>query len=154
MFSLLGHNVQFDRKFLYALFCKLGMHTEFVRRFRPNDICTFEMAKKIFKGKRNGPEKFNLGALCKHFDIKLDNAHDALHDISATYDLYEILRSMKPEVQQQQKSMTYLEKRDKYLDRSYVMFNAEGDVYINEKATKDPEAMKFISEELYNLYGN
>lgn len=154
LFALLGHNVQFDRKFLYSWMCRHGFYGDYVTRFRPNDFCTWKLAKEAFKGKRKRPEKFNLQAICNFFEIPYENGHDALADIRMTYKVYQCLKAMKPDVVVPKVKMSYSEKRKKYLDLSYVMFNPEGDIYINGKATKDPEAMRFISEEIYHLFGS
>lgn len=148
----MGHNVSFDRKFLYSLFCRNAMHTDFVTRFRPNDFCTLDMAKRAFGGKRTKPENNKLGTLCKWFEISLDNAHSALPDIEATYELFQALKVLLPEAPAPVK-MDYAQKRRKYMDAGYCQFNPEGDIFITRKATSDPLAMKFISEEMYHLYG-
>lgn len=153
MFSLMGHNISFDRKFLYALFTRNMKHTDFVNRIRPSDYCTLENARRIFKNRRAKPDKMNLAALCKFFNINLENAHSALPDIEATYELYMALDALTPKIQHSQK-MTYQEKKRIYMDANYIQFNADGDIFINSQATKNPEIMKFITEELYNIYGS
>lgn len=153
MFNLLGHNVQFDRRFLYSFFCRYGGHGDFITRFRPNDICTEDMARVALKHKPNAPKSVSLGNLCKYFDIKLDNAHSALPDIEATYELYQILKAAIPDVRNPSINLSYQEKRQKYLDMKYIQFNSGNDIFITKDAVKDPNVMRFIAEELYHLYG-
>lgn len=155
VFNLLAHNVDFDRKFLYTFFTRYGCHTEFITRFSNKDICTLEMSKRLFANKRAKPSSNKLGDLCKFFSISLENAHSALPDIEATYEVYQNLKAMEsaPIHVQQDKPLSYQEKRIKYLDMSYIQFNANGDIYIDSKMTKDPAAARFIAEEIYRLYG-
>ena len=71
--QLIIHNAQFD----------LSMINESLKRLSKNQIkksdtlCTLEMAKKKFPGSKN-----NLNALCRRFDISLENRqkHGALTD--------------------------------------------------------------------------
>lgn len=154
MFTLLGHNVPFDRRFLYSFFTRNAAHGDFVTRFRPDDVCTEDMARKALKNKSNAPKSMSLGSLCKYFDIKLDNAHSALPDIEATYELYQILKAMIPDIRMPMQPLTYQQKRQKYLDMKYIQFNHGNDIFITKEAVKDPNVMRFIAEELYHLYGN
>lgn len=154
LMALLGHNVQFDRKFLYSWMCRHGHYGSYITRFRPHNYCTLEMARAAFKGKRVKPDKMNLGELCKFFKVELTNAHDALADIEATYEVYQHLKSMIPDVVAPKMTMNYSDKRRKYLDTRYIMFNPDGSIYINDTATKDPEAARFIAEEIFHLFGS
>lgn len=153
LMALLGHNISFDRKFLYTWMCRHGYYGSYITRFRPQDYCTLKMAREAFKGKRIKPEKMNLGSLCKFFKVDLINAHDALADIEATYEVYQHLKAMLPESTVKKPIMNYADKRRKYLDTKYIMFNPDGAIYINDCATKDPEAARFIAEEIYHLFG-
>lgn len=151
-FRFAGHNIGFDRRFLFKTMCRHGFYFEYNSRFRPNYVCTYEMAKKIGK-KKLKVENFKLGTLCKAFDIKLEKAHSAADDIKATYELYEKLKPLTPvEVKAKKTFKTYYEKRLHYLDMSLIQLNPEGGVYIDARATRDPVAMQFILNELYDLY--
>lgn len=151
-FRLAGHNIGFDRRFLFKTMCRHGFYFEYNSRFRPNHVCTYEMAKKIGKTKLR-VENFKLGTLCKAFDIKLEKAHSAADDIKATYELYEKLKPLVPvEVKAKKTFKTYYEKRLHYLDMSHIQLNPEGGVYIDARATCDPIAMQFILNELCDLY--
>jgi DNA polymerase III epsilon subunit-like protein len=155
MFKLVGHNTGFDRRFLYSLFCRHGFHSSYIRRIRMgSEICTLAMAGKLdkkkfkFKGKK-------LGDLCDYFDIKLEGAHRAEADILATYELYKKLSEILPKEENRARVFeSYQKKREHYLDASYVQFNSNGDVYINAKATSDPEALKFLAGELWSMYSD
>jgi DNA polymerase III epsilon subunit-like protein len=154
VFNLLGHNVSFDRKFLYKLFCSYGRHSDFVTLIDSGDICTLEMAKRTFNGKSLKPSSNKLGDLCKFFDIKLLDAHSALPDIEATYKVYQCLKALEVgKLELQNAPMTYMEKRRKYLDYSYITFNPENDIFITKKMTKDPDAIRFIAEEIFRRFG-
>ncbi len=151
MFSLAGHNTAFDKKFLYRFFCRQGEYSAYLTRIRPTHKCTMELARAVFKHARKKPEGFSLGKLCKYFGIPLENAHTAHADIAATVQLYQALTAMMPEVEEVQ-SMTYEQKKRKFLDRSYIQINEHGDIYIDGRATKNKEALKFILGEIWELY--
>lgn len=154
VFNLIGQNIQFDRNFLYTFFSRHMSHGEFITRIKPGDFCTLEMSKKYFSNKGAKPSSMKLGDLCKFFGIKLENAHSALPDVEATYELFLALKAMEPNIPVPTEKLTYQEKRTKYLDPSYVTFNAGGDIYINTKMTKDKAAARFIAEEIYRIYGS
>jgi DNA polymerase III alpha subunit (gram-positive type) len=153
-FRFAGHNIAFDRRFLYKWFCRYGHYGTFHSRFRSTVICTYSMVKKIGKKKTGGSAK--LTELCKHFDIELNNAHTAYADIKATLQLYDILCPLMPPVQitTKREFKTYQEKRRHYLDIAYVIFNPDGDVFINSKTTKDPEALRFVMTEIYDKFAD
>lgn len=156
LFALMGHNVPFDRKFLYMTLNRNMMNMEYITRFRTTDFCTLEMARTIFKGKRNAPEKMNLTALCKFFQIPFENAHDALADIKATYAVFLRLQAMMPPKAAIEvvKKMSYQEKRRKYIDSKYIQFNEDGSFYGSPDLSKNPDAARFIAEEIYHLFGS
>jgi DNA polymerase III epsilon subunit-like protein len=154
VFNLLAHNAKFDRDFLYRFFTRHGSHGEFITRIDHGDVCTLEMAKKIFTGKGVKPSSNKLGDLCRFFNIELLDAHSALPDIEATYEVYQCLKALSGiKMETQERPMTYQEKRAKYLDMSYVTFNGRCDIFITEKMTKDPAAARFIAEEIYRRFG-
>lgn len=151
-FRLAGHNIGFDRRFLYKTMCRHGFYSDYISRFRSDYVCTYEMAKKIGK-KKLKVESFKLGTLCNELDISLKNAHSAADDIRATYELYEKLKPMMPKDETVKRSFkTYAEKRAYYLDMAFVQLNPEGDIFISSQATRDPEALQFIINEIYDLF--
>jgi len=154
IFSLAGHNVAFDTKKFYRFMCRNGHYSSYLNRFRPGDICTLRIAKDCFKNKRNKPEGFSLEKLTKFFEIELINSHSALPDIQATIDLYEKLLPMLSIVQTQKiESLSYQDMKRKYMDMRYVQINPDGDFFVTAEATKNPVILRFIINELYNLYG-
>lgn len=78
---LVIHNAKFDMKFLIANGNNLGFN------IKNSALDTVSVTKELF------PElkKYNLGFLCKNFNISNPNAHRAMSDVLATYDLYKIL---------------------------------------------------------------
>lgn len=154
IFTISGHNVQFDRDFLYHWFCRYGRHSDFVTLFRSNLNCTWEKAKE--RDLKEKTKKLNLGTLCGYFGIKLDQAHRALCDIRATIQLNDALEEIKPQKQYFMKSiegLSNLEKRRKLIDSSYIQINPEGDVFISDMATKNPELFRFVLSELWEVFG-
>jgi len=156
LFALMGHNVSFDRKFLYTWMNRNMFNMQYITRFRTTDFCTLEMAKEVFKGKRNKPENNKLETLCKFFEIPYVNGHDAHADILMTYEVFLRLQAMKaPKVMVEgKKQMTYQEKRRKYIDSRYIQFNEDGSFYGQSTISQDPEAARFIAEELFHLFGS
>lgn len=150
-FSLAGHNVGFDSKFLYRAFCRTGRYGDHVTRFRSNSKDTYTMAKTI--GKRVLKcEDFKLGTLCKYFEIPLERAHSALDDARATYQLYLKLEALMPKLAPEQDFHgSYQQKRRKYLDSKYIIRNPDGSVYLTENWASDRQAREFILSELWEL---
>lgn len=152
VFSLAGQNVKFDIDHFYRLFCRTANYGSYAVRFDSNSICTLRMAKEIFKNKRNKPKSNKLGDLCDYFDIKLDNAHDALADIEATIKLYDKLSSLTPKIIKNKSNLTYHQKRQLYMAADYLTINPEGDCYIHAKVPKDQDAAMFVLNELWRLW--
>lgn len=152
MFGMLGQNISFDQRFLYSFFCRNMMRNEYLMFFRPKYHCTLALAKEVFKGKRNKPSSNKLGDLCSYFKINLTNAHDALADIEATYELYLNLRAMRPETPEEKLNLTYWQKRERYMHSRFCQLSPDG-AFISNTALSSQEALRFIAEELYNSYG-
>jgi DNA polymerase-3 subunit epsilon len=76
-----GHNVRFDYRLVRQEFKRIGIH------FQRKQLCTVRMSQKIFPDSQG----HSLSAICKHLDIRLDNAHRALGDAQATAVLLEKL---------------------------------------------------------------
>lgn len=95
-FTIAGFNVDFDRKFISALFKKTNKEREFLELFTQDIRDTFKRAKKL-KAQLQTPN-LKLKTLCEHFNIEI-NAHDALSDISATIKLDKILSNMLGETE-------------------------------------------------------
>lgn len=78
---LVIHNAKFDMGFLITNCKNLGFN------INNSALDTVSTTKMIF------PElkKYNLAFLCNHFNISNPNAHRAMSDVLATYELYKIL---------------------------------------------------------------
>lgn len=151
VFKLVAHNANFDTKHLFKLFTRSAQYSNYVTRFSPGHICTVQFAKNVFKDERKKPLNFKLGELCKFFGIKLEKAHTALADIEATVELYEKLEAIQNKPKRNTRTLTYQEQRTKYIALDYLTLNPEGDAYIHTKAMQDPEAMRFILNELWRI---
>lgn len=84
--DLVAHNAEFD----YDRF--LVRHMEQINIVLNNrTYCTVEIAKALVKSVDN----YKLKTLCKHFCIKLQNHHNAICDVEATYQLFERLKRIE-----------------------------------------------------------
>lgn len=72
-----AHNVNFDYHFFRSEFARCG------RDFKRPKLCTVQLSRQTFKGLNS----YSLGALCKHFNISLQNHHRALDDAEAAAQL-------------------------------------------------------------------
>ena len=85
--QLAAHNAGFDSGFLFPWFKNLGV-------FLPAEwhvIDTIQVAALYASLTGDRPDSLSLSALSDHFDIELDDAHDALADAVATAKLLRIL---------------------------------------------------------------
>ena len=71
---LCAHNATFDVSFLRNLGKEYGL------TFDTGMLDTLALARMLVPGQG----RYNLSALCKHFDIRLEQAHRAVHDAMAT----------------------------------------------------------------------
>lgn len=153
IFSLSGHNIQFDSKKFFNLFCRNAEYGSYLNRFRPGGICTMAIAKEVFKGKRNKPTGFSLEKLCEFFKIELVNSHSALPDIEATIKLYECLLPKVPTIQNEKiAQLDYQSMRIKFMDLKYVQQNPEGDVFLTRECLLNDVIRRFVFTELDALY--
>jgi DNA polymerase III alpha subunit (gram-positive type) len=81
-FTLAGYNVDFDRKFIGAMFQKHGKNKEYRELFSNNIHDTMVRAKLLKKKKLITSAA--LGSVAQYLGVDLTNAHDAIHDIRAT----------------------------------------------------------------------
>ncbi len=79
---IVGHNIIFDYSFIKANAIKYGYS------FEKDAIDTLKLARMLLPDVTSK----KLGALCEHYNINLTNAHRALHDAKATYELYKHLK--------------------------------------------------------------
>lgn len=94
-FVLAGYNVDFDKRFLSALFTRFGKSADFIRLFELDVHDTYKRAKDLGKAKL-GTENLKLETLCKANGIGI-TAHDALSDIRGTMELDTILAALQGE---------------------------------------------------------
>ena len=80
-FNLVIHNAKFDMGFLIVNGENLGFN------IKNKALDTISVTKDLFPDLK----KYNLASLCKHFKIENKNAHRAMSDVLATYELYKIL---------------------------------------------------------------
>jgi DNA helicase II / ATP-dependent DNA helicase PcrA len=81
--ALAGHNINgFDVWFLRAALRKLDLD-----QVQPLCFDTLEITRRLFRTLR----RYSLSALCAHFDISLDRAHEAHADVEANASLIDVL---------------------------------------------------------------
>jgi DNA polymerase III epsilon subunit family exonuclease len=87
--SFVAHNVSFDLAFVEKAFKRTGVKN----LMHYHKIDTISLAFAILY---HNPEvqKFSLRALCEYFGIQNKNAHTALSDARATFELYKHLMSV------------------------------------------------------------
>jgi ATP-dependent DNA helicase DinG len=78
-----AHNVSFDSMYIEKAFIKTGL--ENMMHYHKLDTLSIAYARL---GTRGDIEKYSLGFLCDMFGIKNQNAHTALADARATYELF------------------------------------------------------------------
>jgi len=83
---MVGHNVSFDAGFLEFAFNKTNLKN--TMHYHKLDTVSIAWAKLH---KEMDFERFSLHELCARFDIKNKQAHAALSDARATYELYKKL---------------------------------------------------------------
>jgi DNA polymerase-3 subunit epsilon len=89
-YQIIGYNIAFDIGFLKEWFYDTDLY-HFSNIFDHKSICVFELVKHL---KYMGVIKTHndkLPTLCEKYNIPL-NAHNALDDIEATKELYELLQ--------------------------------------------------------------
>ena len=86
--TIVGHNVSFDRNFIFAEFSRLGHRVEVVDEAW---LDTKRLAEDFVRGQSGN----SLASLCEKFKIKNENAHAALSDTRATAQLLREIMQLK-----------------------------------------------------------
>jgi DNA polymerase III alpha subunit (gram-positive type) len=146
MFCIKAYNSEFDEAFLQSWFQRNGSHTDYIHKFYPGSKCILKEARRKIKIK-----SYKLGNVCKHLNIELTNAHSALNDTIASLQVDELLQGMDKSIENDIK-MNYKQKRSKYLGNDMVTFGNDGSIFINDKCTRNPNALRFVLEEIYNRF--
>jgi len=150
-FTCAGWNCRGDKSYIERLVNNANLTAEWHQRINFN---WRDVKDRLKDRKKNFPVKdLKLPTAAKYFNIKT-NSHDALADADATKqvdDRCETVQMIDVAVQIENSQLTELQKKDKYVDRKYLQMG-NGSVFISEHATKNPEAMKVIIEELWNVY--
>lgn len=73
-----AHNVNFDYSFIKYHLSQCGYE------LNEKKLCTVRLSRKLFPGYA----RYNLGAICRELEIRLDNAHRAFGDAAATTELF------------------------------------------------------------------
>lgn len=150
VFTVVGHSCSGDQKYIERLMLDCGVTARWHSRVRNS----WQDTLTISKGRNLGISKYKLEDLAEYFNVKFDNAHDALADADMTRLVHENLLTMPKDdeyVPQNILGESHVDKRKKYMDKKYIQLGS-GAIYITEHATSNPEAMKIIIEELWELY--
>lgn len=94
--TLVGHNVSFDYNFLKAEFASFGYS------FERETLCTCRLSRKLIPYQPS----YSLGKLCQAMNIENSSRHRAAGDAHATAKLFDLLRTIKPDLESLPKKNT------------------------------------------------
>ena len=106
-------------------------------------VCTLEMSKKMFPGSKN-----NLNALCRRFNISLENRekHGALTDCYLLLDVYiELLGGKQEKLNLSQSQLSMIEKFETPRDFEPVLVQLS-----DEEERLHEELLKKINKPIWN----
>lgn len=151
MFTPAGWNIRGDKSYLDRLVTDYNLSSQWHRKvkYKWRDVLIRVQKRKKFFPVAN----LKLGTVSKYFGIEL-NAHNALSDADVTRqidDRCSTVQLVEKSIQLANHNLEEVEKQSKYTDRKYLQM-ADGTVYISEHATKNPEAMKVILQELWDIF--
>jgi len=104
------NGTRFDIPILVHTMNSIGIDMSFLYKIEVEDPAAWHLADLVYKMKRPKSRedyiriynkfrvkgiKFNLSHLCKLYNIKLDDAHNAVEDVRAMIELWKILRIKK-----------------------------------------------------------
>jgi len=154
-FVLAGHNVSFDKDFLYHLFCRNQQYTAYVDLIRLNkEYCTLKRARA--RRKYIQSEKINLEALVKYFKIPHDGKfHGALFDTQMAIEVNKCLSGINVHNQDNldiNGKISYYQRKREFMSTKYIQFGKDGDFYLTKEAARNQDAYRFIMNELWEMY--
>ena len=137
--QLIIHNASFDLSMINSSLKRIGKEIIPSKR----TVCTLEMSKKMFPGSKN-----NLNALCRRFNISLENRekHGALTDCYLLLDVYiELLGGKQERLNLSQNKLHLNEKFEvpKNLEPVLVQLS-------NEEERLHEELLKKINQPIWN----
>jgi DNA polymerase-3 subunit alpha (Gram-positive type) len=144
-YSLLGHNIMFDYRFM-----KTGMN-QFGISFEKNGVDTYQLAKKLLK---NEVKSKSLGSLCDYYHYTNQAAHRAYQDALATVIVYEKMQQQFPEMEQEfepkqlqfkrKKKSPATQKQKEYLNHLIKYHKIKADIAFDDLSKSD--ASKYIDQ--------
>jgi len=137
--QLVIHNASFDLSMINSSLERIGKEKIHSKRA----ICTLEMSKKMFPGSKN-----NLNALCRRFNISLENRdkHGALTDCYLLLDVYiELLGGKQERLNLLQNQLSMNEKFELLKDFEPVLVQLS-----SEEERLHEELLKRINKPIWN----
>lgn len=89
----IAQNVTFDWTFLSAMAERAQFPFDRVFGYRKLDLISLVMGK--WAGRQGGPPRYALKALCEFYGVKNENAHTALADARAAFEVYKKVVSVQ-----------------------------------------------------------
>ena len=137
--QLIIHNASFDLSMINSSLERIGKEIIHSKRA----VCTLEMSKKMFPGSKN-----NLNALCRRFNISLENRekHGALTDCYLLLDVYiELLGGKQERLNLSQNQLSMTEKFETPKDFEPVLVKLS-----DEEDRLHEELLKKINKPIWN----